>query len=281
MLDPRPSVAVVTDADACLPAPLSDRLGIVAVPSDASLYDPSEHPARLREQQGPLPAAALVASLLRISSRIAPEGSLLYIASGDGYSVDTDATGEIRAALAASRPDLQLVVHDSGSSLMGCGWQAVAAASALQAADGDVRAAVRAAERVRAAAEVRVMVEHPPFVGLGSGLANVRAARAVVALLGAEVVSLDRPSRRDLALVALRDRVQESLLQPDGRAPALDSGAQLWLAVVHAGADAAAGALAVWAERVLHPAELVVAPMTRHAATRLGPGAIALCWVRV
>jgi len=262
---------IVTDADACLPPAARIDLGITCAPGDAAPYDPAEHPARLREQQAPQPAAAAIEACTRAAAEVAPGGAVLYIGSGDGYSMEPTAAAQAAVAVAATRPGLTFLSHDSGSSLMGCGWQAIEAA--LATGDGPA-AALQAAERARATARVFVMLEHPPFAGLGSGLANLRAVRAVVELAGSEIIALDRPTRRETALISLRDHLATAIRENDTVA------GRLRLAIVHAGADVAADALATWAERSLGPEEVVVTSMTRHATTRLGPGAIALCWYR-
>jgi fatty acid-binding protein DegV len=96
--------------------------------------------------------------------------------------------------------------------------------------------------------------------------------RALVALRGGEIDVLARPVKREDGLVALRDRFTE-LARARGEA------AQgLHVAVHHAGAGAGAEALATWARRTLSPAELIVTPITRHAATRLGPRMIGVAW---
>ena len=46
----------------------------------------------------------------------------------------------------------------------------------------------------------------------------------------------------------------------------------------HAGAAPAAAAMQRWTDRELRPEESVLAPITRHAATRLGPGLVGFAW---
>ncbi|MDA1002803.1 MAG: hypothetical protein O3B31_05570, partial [Chloroflexi bacterium] len=72
-------------------------------------------------------------------------------------------------------------------------------------------------------------------------------------------------------LVALRDRFAELAREGTGA---------LRVAVHHAGAAAGAEALATWTQRRLAPDELLVAPITRHAATRFGPRMIGVAWYR-
>jgi fatty acid-binding protein DegV len=56
--------------------------------------------------------------------------------------------------------------------------------------------------------------------------------------------------------------------------------APLRAAVHHAAAGAAAEAMALWIERHLDPAQVVIAPLTRHAAAWLGPGMLGIAWLR-
>jgi len=92
--------------------------------------------------------------------------------------------------------------------------------------------------------------------------------RAIVRPRGEELSLVGGHELRQQAIVALLDAALEAC---QGRE-------QLRLAVHHASATAPAEALLRWAERELSTAELVLAPITRHAATRFGPRMLGLAW---
>jgi fatty acid-binding protein DegV len=156
---------------------------------------------------------------------------------------------------------------------MGAGWQAVAAARAL-AAGADVDAAREAARAVREEITVLAALDHPELSGAGALTPDgTMRLRAVAELRGAEIAVIARPARRDAALVQLRDQFH-------ALAGAATPGGALHVAVHHASAAAGAEALAIWIRRALAPEEILVEPITRHAATRLGPRMIGVAWYR-
>jgi hypothetical protein len=76
--------------------------------------------------------------------------------------------------------------------------------------------------------------------------------------------------RREAALAALRDRFALEIRAAGGRPR---------VAVQHAAAGAAAEAMATWCTRNLDLAEVVIAPLTRHQAARLGTGLLGMAWL--
>ena len=151
---------------------------------------------------------------------------------------------------------------------MGCGWQAVAAAEAIRDG-GDLDAALAAARGVRAKVRVIAMLEHPELAtAAGATTLDQTRQRVLAELRGADLGLMGLYKERDDALKQLRDRFASSI--KDGR--------RTHIAVHHAAAGPGADALARWIERELSPARLVVAPLTRHAASRLGPRMLGIAW---
>ncbi len=264
--------AIVIDADACVPAPLCAELGIVVAPADAPLLLEAETVSRLS-----LEAAAPDAEPVAAACANAAEDAdaVLYIACGDGYGAAVDAAPLARAAVEARSPGTRFVAFDSEAAVMGAGWQAVAAARAV-AAGGDLDAAIAAAAAVRESVTVLAALDHPELSGAGRLAPDGRLRlRAVAELSAANIEVIAAPSRRDAALVQLRDQFHALATPPHG-APA----GRLHVAVQHAAAGAGGDALATWIARTLAPDELFVAPLTRHAATRLGPRMIGVAWYR-
>lgn len=257
---------IITDADACIPRPLLDELGILTAPPDAAPYDEDEPPQHLRRDAAPAEAAGAIHALARATSL---HPAILYLGAGDGYGGSPAIRDAVEAVARMSpiRRDLRLV--DSTATLMGCGWQAIAAARA----GDDLDAAIEAAEAVRGRVRVLALLEHPQFAGLPGDVlpGQIARARALVSLTGEAVDVVELVPKREVGLAALRDLLGRGAGEGEG---------PLHVAVHHAGAAAAAGALAEWARRRLDPAEVVVAPLTRHAATRLGPGMVGVAWYR-
>jgi len=257
------TVAVIVDADACVPAALAAALDIRSSPAAAPLLlDPDTIP-KLRSEATAMEAAAAI----EVSRSALAEGAdeLLYLTVDDGFGSVADLPTELPAALGESA---HVAVESSEAALMGCGWQAVAAAEAIRDG-GDLVAAQHAAAGVRARVRVLAMLEHPELAS-AAGVAELALdrQRALVELSGPEVRIMARHHKREDALQQLRDRFAESVTD----------GTRAHVAVHHAGAGPGAEALARWIERELGPARLVVAPLTRHAAARLGPRMIGIAW---
>jgi fatty acid-binding protein DegV len=257
---------IITDADACIPRSLLDELGILTAPLEAAPFDDDEPPQHLRRDAAPAEAAGAIHALARATSL---HPAILYLGVGDGYggSPAIRAAVEAVATMSPMRRDLRLI--DSTAALMGCGWQAIAAARA----GDDLDAALEAAEAVRGRVRVLALLEHPQFAGIQSDVmpGQIARARAIVSLAGEAIEVVEQVPKREVGLSALRDLLGRGAGEGEG---------PLHVAIHHAGAAAAAGALAEWARRRLDPTEVVIAPLTRHAATRLGPGMVGVAWYR-
>ena len=238
------AVSIVTDADASVPERLRRVLEILTAPLDAPVLAEAEPAVVLRRDQAPVRADAAVAACLRAAGR---SETVVYVGADDGYGGGSALVQEVRAALAGREGAGALVSVPIASMLMGAGWTAVAAAVAAHTGreTGEV---IAEAQRVGSLARVLALLEHPQFAGLGGGL---RRARALVELRGREIEVLERP------------RGAEGYLR---------------VAIHHAGAAPAAGAMQRWVDRELRPEESLLAPLTRHAATRLGPGLVGFAW---
>lgn len=260
--------AIVIDADACVPEPLARELHLILAPADAPLFDASDTIPALGLASAP-GAVEPVAQACADAAEGA--GAVLYVHAHDEHSVATGVVPFARAAVLARAPDVRFIEHAANAALMGAGWQAVAAARAI-AGGADTEGARTVAARVGTRASVLALLEHPELSGIGGAkVPGTARLRALVAIRGARMDVLMRPKLREDGLVALRDRFAE--LAGGG------TGA-LHIAVHHAGAAAGAEALATWIRRQLAPDELLIAPITRHAASRYGPRMIGVAWYR-
>ncbi len=261
-----PRLAILTDADACIPEQLRTNLGILTAPLEPEPFREEEPGRDLRRDMAPVEPAGAIQAFARASTEAA---EILYLGLGDGYGGGPRIQGAVEAVGQMSPMTRALRLYRSNATLMGCGWQAVAAANAVQAGGG-LDEAERAAAVVRDAVEVVAFLEHPQFVEI-TGAPGLFGARAIVRLAGEHIEVLAQPPRRDLGLKLLRDHL--------GAAAQAGEGA-LHVAVHHAGTTPAAEALAQWVARTLAPVSVVLAPLTRHAATRLGPGMLGFAWYR-
>ena len=260
---------IVIDADACVPLSLARELGMVTVPPDPRPLLSEETVTQLSLDTAPAAAEPVAQACAEVAAR---GDGVLYVWSNDGFGAAPDAVPLARRAVAARAPGVRFAAHASELPLMGCGWQAIAAGRALRAGQG-LDEACAAAERVARSANVLALLEHPELAGVGGASVPVAAGlRALVALRGGEINVLARPANRPDGLIALRDHF-------DAAVSSLGTGA-LHVAVLHAAAAPGAEALATWIRRGYVDAEVLVAPITRHAATRLGPRMIGVAWYR-
>ena len=268
MSQPDQRIAIVVDADACVPERIRRDLDILTAPLDAPLFAGNVSLSQLRLDQAPASADEGAEACLRASEHAS---TVLYLAAGDRYG-GCGASLERAAALLRQRaPGVTFASHATGGALMACGWQAIAAAVAVRQGAA-VDAALQAANAVRERVQVLVALDHPELVGATDTLSlALRRRRAIARLTGGDVQVLQRTSRRDELLVDLRDRFGESAREGEGR---------LRVAVHHAGAEGAAQAMARWAQQTLTPEEVVIAPLTHHATTRLGPAMVGFAWYR-
>lgn len=254
------AIAIITDADSCVPPELSIALDIQTAPPEPVFLLELETIPRLRTEAGEAEATDAVAAAKTAIEAGATE--IVYFTAGDDYGSAPD------LATALADLDTTIRIEPTEGALMGAGWQVIAAAEALRSG-GSVDEAIEAARHVRSTVRVFVMLEHPELASAaGNAELGMARHRALVALRGPEVAIMSRPTKREEALALLRDRFAEEVSDPS----------RTHVAVQHAAAGPGAEALARWIERELSPARVLVAPVTRHAATRLGPRMLGVAW---
>ena len=257
------TVAVIVDADACVPAALAAALDIRTAPADAPLLLEPETIPQLRSEATAFDSTPAIEASRSATADGATE--LLYLNVDDGFGSAPDLAEQLPAAL---KDGARIVVDSSEGTLMGCGWQAVAAAEAIRDG-GDLDAALAAARDVRGTVRVIAMLEHPELAtAAGAAALDQTRQRVLAELRGSELGLMGLYKERNDALQQLRDRFASSI----------KDGSRAHIAVHHAAAGPGADALARWIERELSPARLVVAPLTRHAAARLGPRMLGIAW---
>tara|TARA_Y100000588_G_scaffold394857_1_gene517855 strand:+ start:302 stop:1135 length:834 start_codon:yes stop_codon:yes gene_type:complete len=257
------SLAVVADADCCIPFHLCSLNNVYLAPIDPPLLIEPDTIPQLHSEATAVPVKESIAAVRKAIEDGATE--LLYLATGDGFG-SPDNLHE-----AFDQIENRVTIESSDHALMGSGWQAVVAAEVIRAG-GTLNEAISTARAVRKEIHVLVMLEHPELTS-AAGNAEFRESthRALVSLRGTEVSIISRPKTREEALTLLRDDFAKRIV---------DS-ARARIAVHHAGAEAGAEALAIWIQRKLPNAELVIAPLTRHAAARLGPRMLGIAWYEI
>ncbi len=265
MTAPRvPTLRVIVDADVSLPAPVAQRGGILVAPGDATLLVAHENIPRLMVEVGaPLDTTPAVEACRRAAEEGGPDTDVLYVGPGDDHGHPEGVEALARAAVEAAGARFHALTRDV---LMASGWRAAIAADAA-AAGATPTAAI---EQARAAStQLLALIEHPELSGQ-TAPGNLGVPSRVVTLVRDDGFALDAmPPRRDLALRLLRDRF----------ASMVEEGASdLRVAVHHGGVGPAGEAMATWIERHLHPLEVHVTPITRHAATKYGPGFVGIAW---
>ena len=256
---------VVVDADACVPPDLRAALQIAVVPGEPELLLERVPIPRLALERGPFEADAIAQACAAVAT---PGEATIYVRTGDGHGSPPDAADAARAAVEARGATFHLV--ETGAALMGAGWAAVVAAEAA-ASGTTVEAASDLARAAAGRTRVMAMIEHPEVAGVIAPSLYVTPARMVTLLRGEEVTPLEAFPRRDNALRALRDQFAAELRLEAGHPR---------IAIHHAAAGAAAEAMAAWCARNLDAVEVIIAPLTRHQGARLGPGFLAMAWLR-
>ncbi|MCK9486564.1 MAG: DegV family protein [Dehalococcoidia bacterium] len=261
---------VVVDAHLSLPPDLARSHGIVSAPADTPLLIERENIPRLALEAAALPEAGEVVEACRRAA--AGGAAVLYVTPGsDRVRGEMAAWGHpaggVEAARAAVEAEGGRFLHlPSDDLLMAAGWRAVVAAEAAAAGATPDQALARASE---AATRLLALVEHPELAG-DAMPGNPDTTQRILTFVRADGFSLhSMPRSREDALRALRDRFAAAAGNIE--APRV--------VVHHGGSAAAAQAMATWIARHAHPAEVHIAPITRHAGTRLGPGFLAIAWL--
>ncbi len=256
------------EADASIPDLLRAGLPLRLMPEDPPLLMERVPIPSLSLERIPVEADLVIDTCRAVA---AEAGGVVLVSVGDAYGNAPDAIE--RAGEVMREREIPFAACATGHALMAAGWPAVIAAEAAQRGASPSEAA-EAASRAAGAAHLIAYLEHPELVGLADTPSPT--ARAVTRIHGEDCALVASLPRRDRGLVLLRDRFSD-LVSVD--AVTGNEGA-LRVAVHHAGTPPAAEAMALWIERNTDAAQVVVAPLTRHAAARYGPGMIGIAWVR-
>lgn len=265
-MDAALSVTVVLDAAASLPAALLTGRPIRLAPAGPPRMVTFESVSRLSMDAWPAEPAPVVEAC-----RMAAEtGDVLYVSVDDGHGGPPEAADLARAAVEAC--GRRFAHLPTGGTLLKAGWPALLAAEAVARGAG-LDEAFEVGRSALAGVGMLGVIDHPEMANPNSTSGLVAPPRGVARWDGPRIVIAPRP-QRDAALGMLRDLFTSAVTRE-----AAEGRGTLRVAVVHASAASAAEALALWAERRLRASEVTADAVTRHAATRLGPGFVAVSWV--
>ncbi len=259
-------VTVVVDAAASLPARLTEGLPLLLAPAEPVRLVTYESVSSLSLDARPAEAAAAIETC----RAAAAAGDVIFVSVDDGHGGASDAPDLARAAVEAE--GRRFAHLPTNATLLQAGWPAVLAAE-VAARGASLEAALEAGQRAVGAVGMYGVIDHPELANPTSTNNLGAPARGVARWDGPRLIAVSRP-QRDAALGMLRDLFTSNVTRE-----AAEGRGALRVAIVHAAAASAAQALAVWAERRLQASEVTVDAVTRHAASHLGPGFVAVSWV--
>ena len=259
-------VSVVVDAAASVPAALLEGRPLLLAPAEPVRMHTYESVSILSLDALPAEAATAVEAC----RAAAGAGDALCVSVDDGHGGAAD-TPELarRAVEAEGRRFVHLATN---ATLLQAGWPAVLAAEAA-ARGADLDGVVEAGRGAVGAVGMFGVIDHPELANPTSTNNLSAPVRGVARWDGPRLIALPRP-HRDIALGMLRDLFTSNVTRE-----AAEGRGRLRVAIVHAASAPAAEALAIWAERRLQAAEVTTDAVTRHAASHLGPGFVAVSWV--
>ncbi|MSQ30326.1 MAG: hypothetical protein EXR68_07565 [Dehalococcoidia bacterium] len=259
-------VTVVVDATASVPGSLlEDRPLLLAPVGPPRLYSYESVSSLSLDALPAEPAAAVDAC-----RAAAINGDVLFVTVDDGHGGAPDAPELARAAVEAEgRRFAHLATN---ATLLQAGWPAVLAAEAA-ARGADLNAVLAAGQAAVGSVGMFGVIDHPELANPTSTNNLAAPVRGVARWDGPRLVAVPRP-QRDIALGMLRDLFTSNVTRE-----ATAGRGRLRVAIVHAASSPAAEALAIWAARRLQASEVAVDAVTRHAASHLGPGFVAVSWV--
>jgi len=191
-------------------------------------------------------------------------------------TVARDLSGTFQSATNAAR-DAEVKVHvvDSAATTLGLGFQALAAARALEAG-GSVDGALQAAKLVREGLVTMVGLQTIEYVARGGRLAG--AVKWLGSTLSLKpMVTLDHPNGGKISMVKM-DRTQRALMNDVVKefSKRLKSTKNVHAGVCHGGDLAIGQELAAMAGEVLHPVETIIVEYGPVLGVHAGPGGFAL-----
>jgi DegV family protein with EDD domain len=281
-----PSIAIVTDSSACLPAELAERYRITVVPlaflfggevyHDGDLAG-DEFYARLRDARRPLTTAApapgeYLEAFRTVRGRGEP--AVLCLTLSSRYSGAHSSAVKAAEYAAKDLPGLALRVIDTGGIAMAHGFAVLAAARAA-AAGGTLDEAAAAAERAASSSNLVGLLDTTRYLARSGRVpwvlhwvASLLRIKPVIAAAGGRIAAVGRVRTTERGIERMVSYVADRA-QPGG---------PLRIAVMHAAEPERAQELAGRLRARLVPEELLVTEFTSAMAVHAGPGFIGIAW---
>ena len=277
-----PDIAVVTDSTAYIPPELVEKYQIRVAPQisiwgEESYLDgvdmfPAEFYERLKtSKEIPTTSQATVASFHKIFEPLVAEGKQIV-----AVLISEKLSGTLQSAQQAKAmfPEATIALVDSQSAAMELGFQALAAARAVQAGK-TFQEVVDLAERAKQHTGVFFVVDTLEYLHRGGRIGGAARLfgtainlKPILHVQDGRVESFERVRTKTKAYARLLDIIQERV---EGKP-------NIRLATLHAAAEADARGLLEEASRRLNPIETLVSEVSPAVGTHVGPGTVGLAY---
>jgi DegV family protein with EDD domain len=277
-----PDIAVVTDSTSYIPQELVEKYEIRVAPQisiwgEESYLDgvdmfPAEFYERLKaSKELPTTSQATVASFHKIFEPLVAEGKQIV-----AVLVSEKLSGTLQSAQQAKAmfPEATIALVDSQSAAMELGFQALAAARAVEAGKS-FQEVVDLAERAKQHTGVFFVVDTLEYLHRGGRIGGAARLfgtainlKPILHVQDGRVEPFERVRTKTKAFARLLDIVQERV---EGKP-------NIRLATLHAAAEADARGLLEEASRRLNPIETIVSEVSPVVGTHVGPGTVGLAY---
>lgn len=277
-----PDIAVVTDSTSYIPQELVEKYEIRVAPQisiwgEESYLDgvdmfPAEFYERLKaSKELPTTSQATVASFHKIFEPLVAEGKQIV-----AVLVSEKLSGTLQSAQQAKAmfPEATIALVDSQSTAMELGFQALAAARAVEAGKS-FQEVVDLAERAKQHTGVFFVVDTLEYLHRGGRIGGAARLfgtainlKPILHVQDGRVEPFERVRTKTKAFARLLDIVQERV---EGKP-------NIRLATLHAAAEADARGLLEEASRRLNPIETIVSEVSPVVGTHVGPGTVGLAY---
>lgn len=281
-----PSVAIVTDSSACLPADLVERYNITIVPLaflfGGDVFHDGDLPAsefyeRLRDTRRPLTTAAPApGEYLEAFRRVRDSGAttVLCLTLSSRYSGAHSSAIKAAEYAGDELPGLPVRVIDTGGIAMAHGFAVLAAARAAAARASAEEAAV-AAERAASDSNLAGLLDTTRYLARSGRVpwvlhwvASLLHIKPVIAAAGGRIGAVGRVRTTERGIERMVSYVADRI-RP---------GALLRIAIMHADAEERAQELAQRLRVRLAPQEILITEFTSAMVVHTGPGFIGIAW---
>ena len=277
-----PEIAIVTDSTAYIPLELVQKYHIHVVPQisiwgEESYLDgvdmfPTEFYERLKaSKELPTTSQATIASFHKIFEPLVAEGKQII-----AILVSEQLSGTLQSARQAKAmfPEATIALVDSQSAAMELGFQALAAARAVEAGKS-FQEVVDLAERAKQYTGVFFVVDTLEYLHRGGRIGGAARLfgtaiklKPILHVANGRVEPFEKVRTKAKAYARLLNIIQERV---EGKA-------NIRIATLHAAAESDAIVLLEEAIRRLNPIETIISEVSPAVGTHVGPGTVGLAY---